>query len=233
VGSEYNGSNGDVIDAKFIANVGANFVLIGPTGLAVWGKFFFVAGTGNQAIFRYDAATGANGIMWPETPTQFALGNPTALAVSADGKTLFVAHWQEGGTLFDNSGHGSVSTYNANSGTVDKDNLILGLDFPTALAVSADGKTLFVGNSGGTTGVGSVGAYSATSGDPIKGNLITGLPSVYGIAVLDNTLYVASYYGSLSKVGTYSATSGDPIKANLITGLNQAYGVAIKPAATP
>jgi DNA-binding beta-propeller fold protein YncE len=264
--SEYNASNGGVLYPKLI--IPEQDGPIGPTGLAVSGKFLFVASSGNntvlqyeassgsenwhitgslstptalavspdgkflfvanwnsnRAIFRFNAATGA-GVMWQPTPTQFDLGSPSALAVSADGKTLFVAHNQQGGTEFNNFGYGSVSTYNANSGTVDKGNFITGLSFPYALAVSADGKTLFVANN---KNPGFVSTYSATSGAPIKTNFITGLPNPYGIAVLNDTLYVVTRYEG-GGIGTYSATSGAPIKAHLITGPNQPYGIALIP----
>jgi 6-phosphogluconolactonase (cycloisomerase 2 family) len=241
-----NGPTGLVVSGKFlfVASSGNNTVrqyeasgsgtwfisgFATPTGIAVSpdGKFLFVADwNGTQAIGRYDADTGA-GSMWQTTATQFDLGNPSALAVSADSKTLFVAHWQQGSPLFNNAGHGSVSTYNANTGTVDKDNFITGLSFPSALAVSADGKTLFVVNNTQSP-EGFISTYN-TSGGLTNANLITGLPSPKGIALSDNTLYVIVNTGGTGGVRTYT-TSGKLLNPDFITNLNQPYGLAIKPA---
>jgi hypothetical protein len=113
-----------------------------------------------------------------------------------------------------------VSTYNTETGEIINLNFITGLDVPAGLVVVGD--TLFVSNAD----AGTVGKYDDTTGGAINPGFITGLgayfgnefsPQAAGLAVKDNTLFVAEGIGG--PVGKYDATTGKPINANFITGL--------------
>ena len=129
---------------------------------------------------------------------------------------LYVSSRPEGGLL------GVVSEYNATTGEVINANMITGLSFPRALAVS--GNKLFVAN----TVSGTVGEYNATTGEVINANFITGLGGPAALALLGNTLFVANTLSGT--VGEYDATTGEVIKANFITGLSNPEGIAVKSA---
>jgi hypothetical protein len=223
----------DVSNEKMVVS-NPNFIAKGlswPIGLAISGTNLYVAnGNGNASIGEYNTTTAAV-INSNFIPAPLDLGGPSALAVSSDGNTLFVAHYQQ----FNNSknpGRGSVSTYDAKSGALINGNLIIGLQGPAALAVSGD--TLYVVNSGYTgAGTGSVGKYSASSGAAINASFITGLNQPFGIATFGNTVFVAIRGSGLGTVEFYDANSGALDKAHSITGILSPYGLAVGAASTP
>ena len=67
--------------------------------------------------------------------------------------------------------------------------------------------------------------YNATTGAAINANFITGLNTPQGLAVNDNSLFVAEFFGA--RVGKYDATTGVAINANFITGLGGPGGLAL------
>jgi hypothetical protein len=222
---KYSAKTGDPININLISAG-----LTTPKAIAILDqKTFFVANfNGNQTVGKYKTENGdpinANFIAASE------LGNPSALAISADGQTLFLAHWQQSSNKYNNFGFGSVSTYETKSGKVIKANFILQLSFPIALAMSADGKTLFVANEGagpGAMGTGSVGAYDAETGKAISAGLITGLNNPMGIAALGETLFVAVSPGGIGSIATYSAANGALKNGSFITSLISPYGIAV------
>src|SRR5215469_1729755 len=117
-------------------------------------------------------------------------------------------------------GNGVVSEYNATTGTGINLRLITcstdEIDFGLALL----GNMLFV-----TDQSGFVGKYNATTGATVNANFITGLSVPKGIAVLDNTLFVAN--GGSGTVGKYDARDGAAIKPRFIMGLKQPEGLVV------
>jgi hypothetical protein len=112
---------------------------------------------------------------------------------------------------------GSVSAYDATTGTADPNFSTISESFPYPLAVS--GNDLFTGSYGGST-PGSIGEYNATTGALINPNFIEGITSPEGLAISGNTLFVASAGPSdLGQIGTYSATTGAAISPDLIPSL--------------
>src|SRR5271166_3441600 len=79
------------------------------------------------------------------------------------------------------SQNNTVGEYNATTGDAINADLITGLNGPQGLALSGDGTTLFVANTGGNT----VGEYNATTGTAINANFITGLNTPVGLALSD------------------------------------------------
>jgi hypothetical protein len=227
---EYEVSNNKkvVSDPHFIAT-GLNY----PIGLAISGTSLYVAnGNGNGAVGKYDISSNpATLIKANFVPSTVQLGGPSALAVSGDGDTLFVAHYQQFNNA-KNPGLGSVSAYNAKTGDVINGNLIIGLKGPVALAVS--GETLYVVNSGYTAAnAGNVGKYSASNGAVLKASFITGLNQPFGIAILKNTVFVAIRGSGLGTVAFYDANSGDLDKDHSVTGVVSPYGLTVKSVGTP
>jgi RHS repeat-associated protein len=215
----------DVSNPKMGVAINADFISAGlswPIGLAISGTNLYVAnGNGNASIGEYNTSTAAV-INSNFIPAPLDLGSPSALAVSSDGSTLFVAHYQQFNNP-KNPGLGSVSAYDAKSGALINGNLIIGLKGPAALEVSGD--TLYVVNSGYTAvGAGSVGEYSASTGTVLNASFIPGLTQPFGIATLGNTIFVAMHN---SGVASYNASNGALLNANFITQAVSPYGLAV------
>jgi hypothetical protein len=134
------------------------------------------------------------------------LGDPIAVAVS--GNSLFVAN------------AGSVGKYDATTGGAINASFIPGV-VPLALALSSN--SLFVAYYKFQQGY-AVGEYDATTGAAINANFITGLNETFGLAVLDNKLFVSTGKvkdgGLVFTVGKYDATTGAAINVKFIKGLN-------------
>jgi hypothetical protein len=141
--------------------------------------------------------------------TLIQLFGPSAITVS--GTDLFVVN----SNIFSESDR--VGKYTTSGTAVDRD-LIAGLSFPNALAIS--GNKLFVADFGN----GNIGKYTA-SGEPLNAQLVSKLASVSGIAVFRNSLFVAN--SSLGTISQYNATTGELINPTLISGLSHPSGLAV------
>jgi hypothetical protein len=216
---KYDAKTGGAINASFITG------LKYPEALAVLDDSLFVTNDyfDINEVGKYNAITGA--VIKAKFITRGLYG-PNGLAVLD--KTLFVS--SIGGT----GPTGTVGKYNAVTGAVINAILITGLDRPTAIAVKAKAHEhgygvvdeLFVAARDGT-----VGKYDATTGGAIKAKFITGLHEPSALAVLGDTLFVASLgdgRDGSGTVGTYDAKTGDAIKAKFITGLDLPQGIAVK-----
>jgi 6-phosphogluconolactonase (cycloisomerase 2 family) len=155
-----------------------------------------------------------------------ALGAPVAIAVSADGETLFVAHSIEDTTKYNNQNFGNVATYKAESGELVNPRFIQQLSSPSAVAVSPNGKLLFVASGGQATGKGRVGAYDATSG--ALSILIPNLTSPNALAVVAETNTLLVVMTSLAEVGSYDITH-NTFKFSCISGLRGPTGITVAP----
>jgi arsenite methyltransferase len=93
----------------------------------------------SYGIDEYNAATGGTPIKVNFISGANGLGIPTAIAVSTDGKTVYVGHKREATKEYDNFGNGNVATYSVEPGgggaTLLNPKFIQRLATPTALAV--------------------------------------------------------------------------------------------------
>ena len=167
----------------------------------------------------------------PITPNPLVTGlsNPLGLALTSDGKSLFVS----------NNKTGVVGKYNVSDGSPDPAfESLTKLKGVTGLAVSTDGKTLYVASFGTVSlsgpGTGTVGSYDAALGAKGTTNnptFLPNLPGPTGLAYQANVLYVALCGNMLGQTGfitAYDATEGGAFNPNpLITGLSQPGGIAL------
>ena len=126
--------------------------------------------------------------------------------------------------LYPDSVTGIVSEYDPNTGALIKDNFIVGLQQPVALAVSGD-NDLFVS----TAASNSVSKFDAISGAEInRGFILVSSPG--GLAVDFDLLYVVSHAGVPGKgvVSRYHITTGKKY-LDLLTGLDGALELAVNP----
>jgi YVTN family beta-propeller protein len=139
------------------------FVGAHPSALVLRGHELFAALAGENAVARLDFATGRviehlTVTMVPHAPTG---SDPNALALSPDGRTLYVAL----------AGNNAVAVVRVGARTLRVLGMIPAGWYPTAVATSADGLTLYVANGKGN------GSGSNADGRYI-GNVITGSVSV-------------------------------------------------------
>jgi YVTN family beta-propeller protein len=141
----------------------ALFVGAHPSALVLRGHELFAALAGENAVARLDLATGRvveqlSVSLAPHAPTG---SDPNALALSPDGRTLYVAL----------AGNNAVAVVRVGARTLRVLGMIPAGWYPTALATSADGRMLYVANGKGN------GSGSNADGRYI-GNVITGSVSV-------------------------------------------------------
>lgn len=214
--SKYNTDTGKLIKAKFIKGLNV------PVGLAVSDKdnVLFVTNVDAGTVGKYNASTGAT------INASLITGLDTPVGLAVKGKTLFVGN----GVLT-----ASVGKYNADTGQAINATFITGLVHPLGIvrmrpAPSLPTQSFLFVSESGPGDLGSVGKYNASTGAAINASFITGLTDAEGLALLSNTLFVASY-GSTPNgggtVGEYDATTGAVINANFITGLSYPTGLAL------
>jgi len=141
----------------------AIFIGAHPSALVLRGHELFAALAGENAVARLDLATGRviehlTVTLAPHAPTG---SDPNALALSPDGRTLYVAL----------AGNNAVAVVRVGARTLRVMGMIPAGWYPTALATAADGRTLYVANGKGN------GSGSNADGRYI-GNVITGSVSV-------------------------------------------------------
>ena len=176
-------------------------------GIAISGNNLFVSAN-NNTIGLYDATTGAT--LNSNFITSGLIG-PKGMVTS--GNNLFVCNYASG----------TVGQYNATSGASINNNFISeGLVSPSYLTIS--GNTLFV------SGYNYVRAYDITTGLISSSFVSEYLGVAYGLAVSQNSLFVA-YAGNT--IGEYDAVSGATVNSSLVTGLNAPTGIAISSVPEP
>ncbi len=159
-----------------------------PSALALRGGDLFVALAGSNGVARIDLATGhvieqltvALDQRAPARKDSLSLAgsDPNALALSPDGRTLYVAM----------AGNNAVAVVRVGARSMRVAGLIPAGWYPTAVATSPDGRTLYVANGkGGGSGANPDGTYI--------GDVITGSVSI--VPVPDSaalTRYTARVY---------------------------------------
>jgi hypothetical protein len=141
--------------------------------------------------------------------TLITLFGPSAIAVS--GMNLFV--------VSDNISSESrkVGKFTTSGAPVNR-NLIAGLSFPNALAVSVN--KLFVADFGNQN----IGKYT-TSGEPVNARLVPKLTFASSMAVFGDSLFVADV--SVGRVSEYNTTTGALVNPTLVAGLDHPSGLAV------
>ncbi len=145
-----------------------------------------------------------------------AIYGPAGVAVDANGK-IYVANEFGGGHGRHRGPHGTVTTY-TREGQQTTPSIVTGLDFPTGVAVDANGK-IYVVNNGNNT----LTTYlpDGTQTSPT----ITGLVAPTGVAVDGNgTIYVTNTDDNT--LTTY-LPDGTPATLTITEGLDAPTGVAV------
>lgn len=198
---------------------GALFTLV-LTGIGAW-LFVMSGAAAHGQIFATDTDQSGGTAIIREYTNAGATVNSALIsatgsfwaAIAVSGSNLFVTDIY----------HGSVGEYTM-SGTTVNATLVTGLNYPTAIAVSEDGGSVFVAN----LGAGTIGKYDAATGAAVNASLVTGLKSPTGIAVSGSNLFVVSS-GTGANTGTIGeyTTTGDAVNATLVTGLQSPAGIAV------
>lgn len=211
----YNAKTGALIKLNFFAYpVGANYL---PRGMALSGNNLYVVNAGENSIALIDVTTGAGNPNFIPSGGVNPLGSPYALAIK--GNVLYVTN----NSLNSNSDV-YISEYDATTGKQINGNFIQvatgGLD---GLAVKDN--HLFVSIYNGNPP--RVAEYNATTGALINNSFVTtttvGEP--WGIAVVGNTLFVASYNDEM--IYEFNATTGAQLSQS-ITLTTEPAGIAIR-----
>jgi hypothetical protein len=158
-------------------------------------------------------------------PLITGLSGPLGLVLTSKNDALFVS----------NNKTGVVGKYDLPGGGADSSfTPITGLKGVMGVAVSNDGKTLYVASFGKVTatgsGTGTVGTYDAKSGAVINASFLSNLSGPTGLAIQGGVLYVA-LFGNMFGTGSVGAfdteDAGEFNNGPLITGLNQPVGLAL------
>ena len=203
----YDLSSGATVNQALVTN-GYN----SPSALALWNGNLYVASQNLQRISLVDPASGAvTASSWIT-----GLSSPNYMVIDSSGR-LFVSEYS-----------GTVSLWNAASGSAINRNFISGLSaVPSGLALDNAGH-LFVAFSG----TNQVSVYDSASGALLNSNLITGLSgfsSPRALAVdAAGTLYASFYNSNMGyyQVGSFDSSTGAAINSALhinggsITSLN-------------
>ncbi|SBP86776.1 hypothetical protein [Thiomonas delicata] len=157
-----------------------------PQGIAVSGSTLYVANTSGQSISAI--ALNQPGYPFTSIPLKYSSGEPpltqpTGLAISSDGTTLYVANWS-GPVIAGQPGPGFIDSVDIATGNVTR--LASGLNNPDGLALSADGNSLFVANHGkgdvlqiSTTGGTTIATYYPASSASYPWSVYADSSSVY------------------------------------------------------
>ncbi|SCX32945.1 Ig-like domain-containing protein [Mycolicibacterium fluoranthenivorans] len=164
----------------------------GPDGLAVKadGTRLYVASSTGNTVTVIDTKTNT-------VKATVAVTNPTALTINPGGSTVYVANGDTGTVT-------KISTStNKTAGTV----ALAGGLTPGELAVSADGKTIFV-VSAKATGGGTISSFSSTGSVATSIADIGGTPVGLAVDSVYKLVYVADASGGLTVVDLGAHTTG-------------------------
>jgi PQQ-like domain len=230
----------------------AQSVVVSPSG-----KIVFVTGyvdlsslsSGTEfATIAYNATTGAQ--LWVKfygSDNVGAIDEPSSMAVSPSGKTLFVA----GQTYPSGSGSPYYATiaYNAANGAQlwaktyhGAGNVGYAAEAAASVAISPSGKTVFVTGQGATSSQPDYAtiAYNAATGAQLWVKLYESLASTatsVTVSPSGKAVFVTGYFGTATSAGyatiAYNATTGAKLWAKLYSpkgGSDTAYSVAVSPS---
>ena len=180
-----------------------------PSALTLGNGSLFVALAGSNGVARVDLKTGRvieqlTVALDPRAPAlkdsrSVAGSDPNALALSPDGRTLYVAM----------AGNNSVAVVRVGPRAMRVAGLIPAGWYPTAVATSSDGRTLYVANGkGGGSGANPDGTYI---GDVITGSVsIVPVPDSATLARYTARVYALSPYSNAALRGASSRPTAKP-----------------------
>jgi hyaluronoglucosaminidase len=148
--------------------------------------------TGRGAVVPVDTATGRTG-----RPLPAGVG-PVALALTPDGRTLFVADAN------------AVVPLNLATGKLGTP-IRVG-DAPCALAVTPDGRTLYAANLGLSTARRTVTPVDLATGKPAAAIKVGRDPQALAVTPDGHTLYAVAYDGTVTPVNIATGTPAPPIR---------------------
>jgi DNA-binding beta-propeller fold protein YncE len=203
-------------------------VAVSPDSRSVYVTDFRSVRSGGGLILQYDADAG--GALSPKSPPAVAvLGEPGRIAVSADGKSVYVT---DQGPNFED---GSVLQYNVGSGgklsSKSPARVAAGTD-PHAIAVNPDGKGVYVGSfSGGNAtilqyDVGTGGALS-----PKSSARVAGAASDIAVSPDGGSVYAARF-GGVDQYDVGASGRLSPKSPASVTDRLGTSGVAVSPVPT-
>src|SRR6266699_799736 len=178
----------------------AIFVGPHPSALALRGSALFAALAGTNGVARVDLATSSvtEQLTVALAPRAPAGSDPNALALSPDGRTMYVAM----------AGNNAVAVVRVGPRAMHVAGLIPAGWYPTAVATSADGRTLYIANGKGN------GSKANPDGQYVP-NLITGSVSIVPVP---DSARLARYTRQVRELSPYS---------------NPALRPAVRPSAFP
>jgi len=215
-----------------------------PAGIAVTpnSKSAYVVSNTDRNIGQYNInpVTGGLSPKSPPTVAVPALAEPWAVAVSPDGKSAYVTGIGGGSTVLQYDIHpktGNLSPKTPASVAAG------GGDDPNGVAVSPDGKSVYVTN----TGIGLSGTLSQYNVDPLTGALSPKVPATvatgfgpYGVAVTPDgkSVYVTNYGNPVGPPpgDTLSQYNVDPLTGALSPKVSATVAAGLSPrgiAVTP
>lgn len=187
---------------------------------------------GAGGVFQYDRSSG--GLSPKATATAAAGANPIAVAASPDGKSVYVVDENSNGLA------GEVSEYDVGAGGELTPKAIpsvaAGAD-PVAIAVSPDGKSVYVANSS-SPGAGGVSEYDVGSGgelSPKANATVASGAEPYGIAVSPDgtSVYVATFglsgEGGVSQYDVGAGGELSPKATPTVAAGRGSYAIAVSP----
>jgi YVTN family beta-propeller protein len=199
--SNWGDSTVSVIDLTAYPSTRLSVLSVGPhpSALALRGTDLFTALAGANGVARVALASGhvveqLTVALDPHAPVG---SDPNALALSPDGRTLYVAM----------AGNNAVAVVRVDQAAMRVAGLIPVGWYPTALAVSADGRMLYVANGKG-------GGSGATADGSYIGDVISGSVSI--IPVPDSAT-LARYTRQVHALSPYSNTALRSLSANRLT----------------
>jgi len=201
--SNWGDSTVSVIDLTAQPPVRPTAIFVGPhpSALALGHGSLFAALAGSNGVARVDLKTGRvieqlTVALDPRAPVG---SDPNALALSPDGRTLYVAM----------AGNNAVAVVRVGPRTMRVAGLIPAGWYPTGVATSADGRTLYVANGkGGGSGANPDGTYI---GNVITGSLsIVPVPDSAALARYTARVYSLSPYSNARLRGAPDRPSARP-----------------------
>jgi large repetitive protein len=231
--SQYDVGAGGALAAKATATVPAGD---GPNGIAVSpdGTSAYVVNEWTEDVSQYDV--GADGALAPKATPTVPAGPPENgtrvaprdVAVSPDGKSVYVANATNTVSQYDVGADGALAA--KATATVPTG------ERPNAIAVSPDGKSVYVANqAGGLVFLGSVSQYDVGAGGALAAKAPATVPagnSPFGIAVSPNgkSVYVANT--SSDNISQYDVGAGGALAAKApatVPAGNSPFGIAVSP----
>jgi YVTN family beta-propeller protein len=147
-------------------------------------------------------------------------GADFGIAVAPDGKTLYVSNYNS--NFFSGESPGTVTPIDIATGTAEAA-IPTGGDEPDTVAITPNGKTVYVGNFQSAT-VTPINAATNTAGTPFSAGDANAAPTDIVMAPNGKTLYVINADGTVEPVSTATNTPG----ASITIGTNATAG-AITP----